>query len=205
MSTPAEAEEMQSLGEVFECLGYELAARNKLIGRILDDGIYKCKPGKTTPKPPDIEPSTHWDFRKIHSGSFLHAINQAVPTQQRTTLSDLALKIPIAGPPIICPRVGPDLDVELPCPFGEPGNSNWKFPCLCRVLEVVIGAKKNQFYCFKTIVILIGIEIGRFVRISLEMWRRYKSREKVARVKSGSKLAGKHGHTNRRYVGITRP
>jgi hypothetical protein len=41
MSTPAEAEEMQSLGEVFECLGYELAARNKLIGRILDDGIYK--------------------------------------------------------------------------------------------------------------------------------------------------------------------
>ena len=184
-----------------------LPATNLLDGSLMTGFTSQCKPGKTTPKPPDIEPSTHWDFRKIHSGSFLHAINQAVPTQQRTTLSDLALKIPIAGPPIICPRVGPDLDVELPCPFGEPGNSNWKFPCLCRVLEAVIGAKKNQFYCFKTIVILIGIEIGRFVRISLEMWRRYKSRGDflLARVKSGSKLAGKHGHTNRRYVGITRP
>lgn len=59
MSTPAEAEEMQRLGEVSDCFGHELAARNKLIGRILDDGIYKCKLGKTTPKPPDIEPSTH--------------------------------------------------------------------------------------------------------------------------------------------------
>ena len=64
MSTPADAEEMQSLGEVFECLGYELAARNKLIGRILDDGIYKCKPGKTTPKPPDIEPKHALRFQK---------------------------------------------------------------------------------------------------------------------------------------------
>ena len=81
MSTPAEAEEMQRLGEVFECLGYELAARNKLIGRILDDGIYKCKPGKTTPKPPDIEPSLIDISEKFTVAvSFTQSIRQCPPS-----------------------------------------------------------------------------------------------------------------------------